>query len=710
MNHSGPARGDQRKSALGAAFRRTARRIAALAAPLLLAACASVTGHRHVVPPVSADGIARAGASSVDITPPPGLPMGGHAVAGRTARGTWLRLHARAVFFEDEVGERIVLVQTDLWSMPAGLVDRVAQIVFESGGRCRTGRANILIAATHTHQSPGNFSTSPLYNGLASPEPFFDRTLFDFLASRIASAVVQACVRAVPARLSLSHATDVPGLMRNRSLPAALRDPETAALIRSNGHLPVGPLTHEYPWPDAYRAVDARLRVLHVLEAGSDRVIAVAAFVAVHPTALGHEAPVYSGDLFGVAALRVEAALGTAGSRGAVALIFNGAEGDVSPNWTTQDRRDPMRLGALLADRITASGRDRPLGTKLRHSFAVVRVAARSVFLSDAEVARTSRTAAGGLSTLGGAEDGRTKLHEEGCVEGLRRANVPDDPQGAKPTSATDGCRIPFALPSTKLITALLPAPVEVPLAVVDVGGLLLATLPGEFTVIAGRRIAGALRNAAAPSAVDIALIGLANEYLSYFTTREEYDAQHYEGSSTLYGSGSAALVQSELVRLVEGLRADADSRARSDTYAYPVGLQARHRIDGRTALLPLASDLAMLLVDVEMGPRPPAAWSSFCWDEPLGHFELRPDMPIATARVWLEAQTPDSSWRPFEMDGRPVSDDGLDIVTAIEGISDGRARTCTFWLGAGGSALPLRFRVTDLGGAQHHSEPFSKL
>ena len=63
-----------------------------------------------------------------------------------------------------------------------------------------------------------------------------------------------------------------------------------------------------------------------------------------------------------------------------------------------------------------------------------------------------------------------------------------------------------------------------------------------------------------------VVISGLANEYLSYFTTPEEYQRQHYEGGSTLYGEFSSNLIEQTLVdlshRLVSGQPAP-------DPYAY---------------------------------------------------------------------------------------------------------------------------------------------
>ncbi|MFL5516345.1 MAG: neutral/alkaline non-lysosomal ceramidase N-terminal domain-containing protein, partial [Gemmatimonadales bacterium] len=70
-----------------------------------------------------------------------------------------------------------------------------------------------------------------------------------------------------------------------------------------------------------------------------------------------------------------------------------------------------------------------------------------------------------------------------------------------------------------------------------------------------GRRVRHAVVRAAAGHGVVRAVIsGLANEYADYFTTPEEYDAQHYEGAATIYGRTSSVALQEALVRLTRDL------------------------------------------------------------------------------------------------------------------------------------------------------------
>ncbi len=96
---------------------------------------------------------------------------------------------------------------------------------------------------------------------------------------------------------------------------------------------------------------------------------------------------------------------------------------------------------------------------------------------------------------------------------------------------------------------------------IVKLGGFVIATLPGEFTTMSGRRLRGAMEAVATAEGVEIEkiiLTGLSNAYTGYITTYEEYQQQvirrakrkyllfvlhsllyifqRYEGASTLYG------------------------------------------------------------------------------------------------------------------------------------------------------------------------------
>src|SRR6185312_7023882 len=93
--------------------------------------------------------------------------------------------------------------------------------------------------------------------------------------------------------------------------------------------------------------------------------------------------------------------------------------------------------------------------------------------------------------------------------------------------------------------------PRAVPLMVVRVADRLIISFPGEPTVELGRRARAAVLDAAGGLGVQGAIVaGLANEYVLYLTTPEEYDRQHYEGGSTLFGPASPVLLTDQLAEL----------------------------------------------------------------------------------------------------------------------------------------------------------------
>src|SRR5439155_26529616 len=101
----------------------------------------------------------QAGVAEIDITPWAGISMGGFGPIAKDGRGFGLRLYAKAFYFEDTHGGLLAFVTTDLWSMPAGLADSIAALLAEDPETRHLGRDRLLFAATHTHQSPGSFSS-----------------------------------------------------------------------------------------------------------------------------------------------------------------------------------------------------------------------------------------------------------------------------------------------------------------------------------------------------------------------------------------------------------------------------------------------------------------------------------------------------------------------------------------------------------------------
>ena len=91
----------------------------------------------------------QAGAASIDITPPAGVPMAGYYYV-RYNEGTHDPLHAKALVFEKD-GRKAALVALDLIGIPAEVTDRAR--VFVEGLTSVPG-ANLMVSATHSHTGP----------------------------------------------------------------------------------------------------------------------------------------------------------------------------------------------------------------------------------------------------------------------------------------------------------------------------------------------------------------------------------------------------------------------------------------------------------------------------------------------------------------------------------------------------------------------------
>src|SRR6185503_18724325 len=72
-----------------------------------------------------------------------------------------------------------------------------------------------------------------------------------------------------------------------------------------------------------------------------------------------------------------------------------------------------------------------------------------------------------------------------------------------------------------------------------------------------GRRFEAAVRPELPKGVKEPVVVGLANDYMGYLTTPEEYQMQHYEGGHTVFGLWTSLLVRDSLVALSHSLAMD---------------------------------------------------------------------------------------------------------------------------------------------------------
>lgn len=286
----------------------------------------------------------RAGVADAVITPDRPLWMGGYSDRRGPAEGVHLDLHAKALTLEDIAGNRVVVVNLEVSTIPAELHEAVVQ-------RCEAeyGLApeRVLLNASHTHCGP-EFRAGKLeiIFGIASDDEIGRNAAAyrDRLETELVELVGRALADSEPA--SLHYSRGACAIATNRRRP-------TEDGIEFGPH-PDGPSDHDVP-------------VLSVTSGGERRAILFG--YACHPSSLMIQR--YSGDWAGHAQRFLEAA-----SPGATAIFLQGCGGDQKAY--PQRRLDlAEQHGRTLANAVLGAleSHQRPVSGPLRVAFDRTEVA-----------------------------------------------------------------------------------------------------------------------------------------------------------------------------------------------------------------------------------------------------------------------------------------------------------------------------------------------
>ena len=568
----------------------TVRRILLLAlATLALAA-----------PAASARPKLEAGVGRADITPPTGYALGGWTRADRIGTGVQTRLQASALVIRSG-GRKLALVSADLFASPGGLVAEAAK---------RAGHGfnqrNVLVGATHTHSGPSEFANFATLNTLApspatitDPASFVnflhpsqaDPQIYTFLVKRIATALRRANRDLRPATAAWGT-TQLLGVTENRSLEAHLAD-HGIIEQRGQGTVDQDPLGY----PDTIDPLVSVLRVDRLRGDGSHTPIGAWSTFADHGTVNPSDYQVYTEDHQGTATRTFEARIRRAGHLPRSAPVI-----DVFPNSNEGDQSAGLEgQGPLVAERVgKREGKAmfkawRRAGHHLNAAPPVdmrwTRVCFCGQRTSDGTVADAPEA---GTPFLTGSEEGRGPLYDitHTPLEGDRSPTENAPNQGHK-------LGIPFATTKDSYPTA-------VPLFVVRIGKRIIITFPGEATVEVGRRARARVLAAAHGLGVKgVTVMGLTNEFIQYITTPEEYDRQHYEGGSTIYGPAEGAALSDVLVQMATDLR-----RGKRAPKPYP--FDPRHGVVADGA--PFGSGARSAAPTAQPVDVPPGAQAVFKW------------------------------------------------------------------------------------------------
>lgn len=271
----------------------------------------------------------RAGLAAVDITPEPGIWMGGYAARTRPAQGTLQPLHAKALAIEDTRGHVAVIVTLDLLGLTAPMVTSISSEVERRYGLPRRA---LVLSSSHTHSGP---------------------VVDDQLAVAYDLTPRQWQRISASTRKIERQVVDLVGQALDVRQPARLRAGEGQAAFAANRrtqYTPDGPVDHAVPVLCVERPDGALVGVLFAY--------------ACHNTTLQAESVHFHGDYAGVAQAELERR-----HPGVVAMYMAGCGADSNPS-----PRGTMALverhGRALADAVDATRAvATPLSGTLRAAF-----------------------------------------------------------------------------------------------------------------------------------------------------------------------------------------------------------------------------------------------------------------------------------------------------------------------------------------------------
>lgn len=575
---------------------------------LVLSALTVQAGHAAAADPLQV-GVGRA-----DITSPLGYFMQGWVRSDAVLNGVNTRIEARAIVLK-RGSQKIALVAEDLNGIAGGVVKEASIQLAKRG----FSEANIIVSASHTHAAPSGYYNFGTYNTVfmtkndlltQNVQGAMDPTLYAFEVRQLVLAITRADDDLGPGKLGWAT-TQLSGLTANRSLEAHLRD---HGITKAKG---TGKVSDD---PKGYLdTIDPEVQVLRVDKDGVGPVGMWSTF-ADHGTVNKYEFGYYNADHHGSATRVVEQQIRALGrvpaGQDVVNAYGNTDEGDQSAGLTRSGPAAADEVGRVEATKMLAAWKD--AGRHLTNTPVIRLRWTRMCFCGqDTAAGKSSPTATPGLPLFTGSEEGRGPLYDLTTKDFEGRSAEPVN----NPLDPAQGYKIPV---STGLVSPG-STPKAVPLAVLQVGERLIATIPGEMTVDMGRRVRGALGLITQGHGIKaIQLSGIANEYLSYFTSPQEYDAQHYEGGSTMYGRTSSVAMMQMLQVLTMDLVGNKPAPAAYDA-------DPRNGVVNSNARFPTGAASAAAVTQPESTQRLQRA--SFSWTGGVKGY----DMPLGRAFVTVE-------------------------------------------------------------------------
>ena len=677
------------------------RKLILLMVATTLSACATVK-QISVTQPIPADiektGVATAGAISVDVTPPPGMPMGGYSVMANSGKGFRTRLKARVVYLNDGQGHSTALVQTDLTAGSLLVQHKVVEAVAAKTG---LKASDIVITASHSHSAPVNHFENDFYNKHMSSGQGLEEEFLNFASQRIADGILKAYEDRRPALVATGR-KDIYGYNRNRALDAYILNKNISEYSLED--------------PEAkFKAINPAMFMIRIDvqdDQGSYKPLAAFSSFSVHATALSVPVEVYNSDLFAYAQKDLEWAIEnkyetpwkvvhglTTGTQGdmAPALPDNGDNtfGHHEVNWV-----EAKKLGQGIGKEAIALFEE--LGARLTAKVSIA-TAGRELNIRQSnkiDGIELCEDPAVGAPTAAGAYERRTPFLA--AIPFLKGGNIM-----SRSWVFTDGCQGNKTHLGFKYLQPLLEPkdsfPNTVLFQLIKINDTVVMPLPFEVTTESGRRMAERVSNefSKANNGIEHAWIaGNANGYFGYTTTPEEYALQNYEGGHTLYGQYSTPYLTAQLGKLAKDLNEQGEVLELLPKWDYELKVNEffpeKVASSGQRMALEQPHVHAAESINEE-------SYIEFEWLD-VGASEINLHEPLAKVEVMVDGQ-----WVAMTNGLEPINDDGYDIEVRLQDDEDqGMAEYQVRWYNpvAGGQ---YRFVIAPRSGQEQMvSESFS--
>ena len=400
------------------------------------------------------------------ISPPIGVPLAGFAARPEVSTGTHDDLFARALVLETPESA-VVFVSVDLLALSGDFIALVRHSIHVSTG---IQPQSIMIASTHTHAGPVTITT------FFNPDGSVDSQYMKMLARGIEEAVDTAWRARNPARVGVGVGR-VEGVGFNR------RSPDQ-------------------------KPVDEQIGIIRVTDL-DDRTQAVLINYACHPTVLGPDNLLVTGDFPAFAVQALESSIGPNG----FAMFVNGTQGNISMGHSSElsaigvitpgrTFERATELGQLLAgatikqlNSIEVDNSPMIEATTLPVSLPLKK------YPSPAETMRSLQEAEKNLATLVSTNGDNTEQVRRAKSEQLY-ASINNF--YAKETEVFNDGMLPIELQGIRINDALFVA------------------VPAEVFVEIGLQLKQIVSH-------DIFIVGIANGYIGYLPTRVAHEVGGYE-------------------------------------------------------------------------------------------------------------------------------------------------------------------------------------